>query len=222
MKKIIVLLIAIVLIFGLAACNITITPLSKQDPAPIPAKEEPAPTVEAEPVPKPPPAPAPLPESEPAGMLVKPGRYEVGVDFDAGEYVIVGSGSFEVNSDDAASDFGIIQNGRYQNRLIISLIDNDYFSFDSGEMYPIENAPPVDLSSGKLKDGVYLVGKDFPAGEYKLTPTVNTSSSAFMTIYTDSRPSNSQTIAVENFNTEIYQTFKDGQYVCTIGCEIIL
>ena len=208
MKKILVLFMSIILISSLTACNITIRPLSNKDPAPV---------VEAEQAPEP--APVKI-------DYIKPGTYECGVDLDAGEYVLIettkNSGFYEHTYDNTGDASSIISNGWCISRMIITIKPGEYFTFESGEMYPIDYAPPVDLSSGKLKAGMYLVGKDFEAGEYKLIPDKNASQGGLAIISSDSRNDYSSNIVNEFFETEIYLTVKDGQYLKMHRCVLIL
>jgi hypothetical protein len=148
-----------------------------------------------------------------------PGMYKVGTDLPAGEYVITGSGYFEITKD-STGDFGsIIANDNFENRTIVTLTDGQYFSFTGGRMCMIEEAPSVDLSSGKLKEGMYLVGTDVPAGEYKLVPD---SGGGYMEITSNSKHSLGSISSNDFFENERYVTIRNGQYLKLSMCKMIL
>jgi len=227
MKKIFISLIAIVLVFSFTACDITISPLSNKDPAPV-VQPEPAPVAEPAPEPTPPvanaePAPEPAPKS--ISYIVKDGIIEAVAELDAGEYVFVGSGSFSILTDEEASFDTIVVFDNIYNRTIFTVKKDEYLEFSfltSGILYPIDDAPPVDLSSGKLDAGMYLVGKDFKAGEYKLVPEKNSSERGFVEIAPDSRHDAMNLIDCHFFETEEYITVRDGQYIKITHGELVL
>lgn len=154
-------------------------------------------------------------EEKPRGFAG--GMYKVGTDIPAGEYVIVGSGYLEVSSDSSGSFSSIVANDNYKNRTIISVLDGQYLTF-SGRAYTWDEAPPVDTSSGKLLDGMYLVGRDFPAGEYKVVP----SGFGYLEVSSDSTGSFTSIVSNDNFDTERYITVQDGQYLKLNRCSLVL
>lgn len=136
------------------------------------------------------------------------GMYKVGTDMPAGEYVIVGSGYLQISSDSSGSFESIVENDNYSNRTIILVSDGQYVQF-SGRAYTPADAPKVDASSGTLPAGKYKVGTDFPAGEYKITP----SGSGYYGISTSASESLDSLVSNDNFDTERYLTVQDGQYL---------
>ena len=148
-------------------------------------------------------------KQEPTSDAIKKGMYKVGTDLPAGEYVIVGSGYFEVDKNSTGSMDSIIANDNFSNRTIITVSDGQYFKFNDGLAYPVAKAPVVDISSGILKEGMYIVGKDFPAGEYK----VEAEGSGYYETDKDSLHGINSIVANDNFDGTIYVTVKAGQYL---------
>jgi hypothetical protein len=136
------------------------------------------------------------------------GQYKVGADMPAGEYVIVGSGYLQISKDSSGEFGSILENDNYSNRTIIAVADGQYVQF-SGRAYTWTDAPKVDTSKGTLPDGKYKVGVDFPAGEYKVTP----SGDGYLAVSTSASESTGSIVTNDNFNTEKYITVQDGQYL---------
>lgn len=136
------------------------------------------------------------------------GMYKVGTDMQAGEYIIVGSGYLQISSDSSGSFESIVENDNYTNRTIILINNGQYVKF-SGRAYTPAEAPKVDASSGMLPAGKYKVGVDLPAGEYKLTP----SGSGYYGLSTSASESMDVLVSNDNFDTDIYLTVQDGQYL---------
>lgn len=136
------------------------------------------------------------------------GQYKVGTDMPAGEYVIVGSGYLQISKDSSGEFSSILENDNYSNRTIIAVTDGQYVQF-SGRAYTWADAPKVDTSKGTLPDGKYKVGVDFPAGEYKVTP----SGDGYLAVSASASESTGSIVTNDNFNTEKYITVQDGQYL---------
>jgi hypothetical protein len=145
------------------------------------------------------------------------GTYKVGTDIPAGEYVIFGSGYMQVSSDSNGNN--IITNDNYKNIWYITVKERTYLEFNDGKAYPIDSAPGIDISSGILPDGMYKVGRDFPAGEYK----VSAFASGYLAVLNNSLSSHGMSIVSnENFNGDRYVTVQNGQYLHLDGCELYL
>ncbi len=61
----------------------------------------------------------------------------------------------------------IIANDNFSGNSIVDLADGQYFQLKGASMYPIEFYDPIEKT--EFKDGMYRVGIDMPAGEYKVT-----------------------------------------------------
>ena len=142
----------------------------------------------------------------------KKGMYKIGTDMPAGEYVIVSNTMtyVAITSDSSGTFDSIIANDNFNNRTIITVSEGQYLEFNSGKAYPISEAPKVVISNGELKEGMYKVGLDIPAGEYKIASTV---SSAYVEISADSSHELASIVSNDNFEGEKYISVSDGQYL---------
>lgn len=158
------------------------------------------------------------PTSYPAGM------YKIGSDLPAGEYVLIPAtslgGYFSIDKDSTGDLDSIIANDSFDGRSIVTVQDGQYFTVNRCEIYPIESAPAVDTSSGILPEGMYKVGVDLPAGEYKVKPT--SSLGGYFGIYSDSSHDFGSILSNDNFDTERYVTVKEGQYLSLSRAELAL
>lgn len=146
------------------------------------------------------------------------GKYKVGIDFIAGEYVLLNTskydGYFAISSD--ANGRKTIANGLFEVNSIITVYDGEYLELsrctaikatDFYSSYTIK----TDLDGTMLK-----VGYDILPGEYKLIAAAGTS--GYYSIYNDSR----QTKIIDNglFKNNTWVTVKNGQYIVLSRCHV--
>lgn len=151
----------------------------------------------------------------------KDGMFKVGTDMESGEYMLFStssSGYLCVSTD--ANEDDIIYNENFGNNLIATFSDGEYVKLSRCMAIPFDVIPD-DISS-LLNDyidsgAMYKVGKNIPAGEYKLTST--TDIMGYYCIYSDSRFDN--IIANDNFDNETYVNVSDGEYLLLSRCKII-
>lgn len=137
------------------------------------------------------------------------GMYKIGVDMLAGEYLITSSGGYlEVASDSTGNLDSIITNDNYTNRIYITVQDGQYLKFD-GMAIPVADAAGYTTSNGIYPEGMYLVGKDIPAGEYK----VSSLGGGYYEVSANSSGTLDAIITNENFDSDVYLTVSDGQYL---------
>ena len=76
-------------------------------------------------------------------------------------------------------------------------------------MVPLDKAPKVDISSGVVPEGMYRVGVDIPAGEYKLRN--NAEYDGYYEVRSSSLASEGfdSIITNENFSGDVYVTVQD-------------
>lgn len=152
---------------------------------------------------------------------IKAGTYKIGVDLPAGEYVFFakGMGYIEVASDSTGSLDSIISNDNVSGHTYITVNDGEYLKLRSGEAYAVADAPSVVPTDGIYKDGTYIVGKDIPAGEYKVTVNSNIGM-GYIEVSSDSRGALNSIITNDNLMEDSYITVQDGQYLKLSGAEI--
>lgn len=151
---------------------------------------------------------------------IKAGMYKVGQDLPAGEYVIVsgGSGYFQVSSDSTGKLESIISNDMFENRSIITVKDGEYFEFKTGKAYPIDKAPKAEPKNGVLQSGMYKVGLDLAAGEYKVSATGD----GYVEVADNSRHTLTGISSNDLFSGDKYVTVQSGQYIKLQKAELTL
>lgn len=154
------------------------------------------------------------------------GMYKIGTDLPAGEYVLLPASEFsayyEVNSSSSGDLDDIIDNDNFDGRRYLTVEDGQYLTIQRCMMVPLDEAPAVDISSGVLPEGMYRVGIDIPAGEYKLH------NNAEYDGYYEVRSSSLATegfdsiITNDNFSGDVYVTVQEGRYLVVNRAEIQL
>lgn len=137
------------------------------------------------------------------------GQYKVGIDIQAGEYVVFasgGSGYFCVSSDSNGED--IIQNANFDYNSIISISDGQYFELVRCYAVPIGDVEKLELSG----TGMFKVGTHLSAGEYKLVAD----GKGYYCIYDSSTQQN--IVSNNNFERNQYVTVSEGQYLELVRC----
>ncbi len=141
------------------------------------------------------------------------GKYKIGTDIPAGEYVIFANDETEayfcLSSDANGND--IIANDNFQYNSIMKLKKGEYLELSDCYAVPIKEAK-ID----KKKAGMLKVGKHIKAGEYKLECT--SENGAYYCIYNDSRQQDID--ANDNFDGQTYVNVRKGQYLQLSGCKI--
>ena len=102
------------------------------------------------------------------------GQFKVGADIPAGEYLAVGEGYLELSKDSSGNIMSIIFNDNFKGRHYIDARDGEYIKLVGAlKLYPVADAPKLEISLDKIPEGHYKIGVDIPAGEYKVTTEGN-------------------------------------------------
>ncbi|MHB9150157.1 MAG: hypothetical protein ACYC33_08800 [Thermoleophilia bacterium] len=160
-------------------------------------------------------------EPEPKEVGFDAGMYKVGADIPAGEYVLIagaGSAYFQITKDSSGTLESIVANDNFSNQSIVTLKDGQYITSNDARLVPSAQAVPAELVDGRLPEGMYRVGFDLPAGEYKVIPD----GSGYFEIDSNSSHTLEGIISNENFDTERYVTVKDGQYLKLSGASVVV
>lgn len=139
--------------------------------------------------------------------------YKVGSDMPEGEYVLIGSGSmayFAIDKDSTGDFDSIVANDIFYKRSIVTIKDGQYLEFTDCTAYAFNDAPKAKLTDGLLPDGMYKVGIDLPAGEYKVIPDGDT---PYIEVSTDSTHMMDSIVFNDILQGERYITVTNGQYV---------
>ncbi|MBO8169370.1 MAG: hypothetical protein H0Z35_09335 [Thermoanaerobacteraceae bacterium] len=146
--------------------------------------------------------------------------YKVGKDIPAGEYLIIaeGMGYYQVTKDSSGSLDSIVSNDNFTNTRYVTVSEGQYLEITGSKMILASEAEPQKPQNGEYADGMYKVGKDIPAGEYKV---VATGGIAYLEVAKDSKGGLDSIITNDNFEGEKYITVKEGQYIKLVDCKLV-
>jgi hypothetical protein len=152
-------------------------------------------------------------------QYIKAGMYKIGSELPEGEYIIESTGTiayYQISSDSSGEFDSIIVNDNLGRGVYAYIIvqDGDYLKIESSRMIDATNLTitPKDLSD--IPPSTYKVGKDLPAGEYKLTPTGDM---AYWERSRNPRSSIDGIIANDMLSESAYVTVRDGEYFKITG-----
>ena len=157
------------------------------------------------------------PEEEPAEKTteIKAGTYKVGTDLPPGEYLVFSDGMayFEASKDSTGTLDSIIFNDNLTGgTAYVTLQDGQYFKLQRGKMYPVDQAPSIIPENGIYETGMFKVGKDIPAGEYKVILD-STIGMGYIEVASDSSHQLGSIISNDIVESDQYITVSDGQYL---------
>lgn len=154
---------------------------------------------------------------------IKAGTYKIGTDLDEGEYVIVSTGFScyaECSSDSTGDLESIIFNDNVDGNIYATVHNGEYLKVTGGKIYPVDKAPSLVPEDGLYKDGMYKVGKDIPAGEYKVVLEKTATGMGYYEVSSDSTHQLTSIVTNENVQADTYLTISDGQYIKLNGVSI--
>lgn len=145
------------------------------------------------------------------------GMYKVGSDLPAGEYMFMSTGSRRayvcVSSDSNQDD--ILENESFFGSYFLTVADGQYLEINRGSFVEASNGIVSINSDGSFGDGMYRVGIDIPAGEYKIA--ANDSERGYWCIYNDTNiPLDIEDNSI--FEGSSYVTVHEGQYLVINRC----
>ncbi|MEG1256376.1 hypothetical protein [Clostridium sp.] len=163
--------------------------------------------------------PVETPKEEVKDTKIKAGTYKVGTELDAGEYLFIakGMGYIQCSTDTTGALESILYNDNVKGHSYITVNEGEYIKVQGGEMYPVAEAPSVVPADGLYKAGMYKVGQDIPAGEYKVALK---DTMGYIEVATDSRHQLESIVTNENIQADSYITVSEGQYLKIQGVEI--
>lgn len=151
----------------------------------------------------------------------KSGMYKVGTDIQAGEYLIEPQGEaayYAVSKNSSGSMDSIITNDLLAGCSVFVTVKNGQYleiqsaKFTGAEKYEVHPANP-------LKQGMYRVGRDIAAGEYKIT---SGGENSYYAVQKDSYNIINSIVANDvMFEGTKYITVRDGQYLLLKGCSAV-
>lgn len=176
---------------------------------------EPTPTPKPTAIPTPTISPTPKPTAKQSAKNYGSGTYKVGIDIPAGEYYIKGPGYVEVSSDSSGSLDSIIDNDNIGFYAYANVYDGQYLKLKGCSAIPSSSANPK--YDGLYPSGMYKVGKDIPAGEYKVDALSNM---GYYERNSGALGSDNSIIDNDNFSGSTYITINDGEFLKLNDCNI--
>lgn len=161
----------------------------------------------------------PIGETTSGAVKYEDGKYKVGTEIPAGEYVIFADGALdgyvERSKDSNGYQSSIIASSSITTNIIITVKDGEYLTITNGYAVPIDDSTELDLTKG----GMFKVGTHIDAGEYKIEVD-DESVFGYAEVATDSSGDHTSVRISENIRTSLNITVNDGEYLTLIYCHI--
>ena len=147
------------------------------------------------------------------------GMYKVGTDIPAGEYILDPSATayYQVATDSTGTLESIVSNDNFSGTRYITVSEGQYLTLTSCTAYPASYVSEGKVKNDNLSGGMYKVGVDIDAGEYKVTPDGN----GYYEVNSSSAGTLDAIVANENFSSDVYVTVADGQYLKLSGATLV-
>lgn len=151
-----------------------------------------------------------------------PGMYKVGTDMKAREYILIpsGYGYYEVDKDSTGDLESILSNDNFEGSRYIKVEDGQYVTLQDCTAYPAKYVKKGKVDNSDPVNGMYKVGVDIDAGEYKVEPLsdfgyyeVNNTS--------DCTASLDAIVTNDNIESPAYITVSEGQYLKLSDCQLV-
>ena len=147
------------------------------------------------------------------------GMYKVGADIPAGEYILKPSATayYQVATDSTGALESIISTDNFSGTRYITVSEGQYLTLTGCTAYPASYVSDGTIKNDNLSGGMYKVGVDIDAGEYKVTPD----GSGYYEVDSSSAGTLDVIVANENFSSDVYVTVADGQYLKLSGATLV-
>lgn len=162
--------------------------------------------------------PVPSPTIKQAGFIS--GMYKIGKDMPAGEYKLfatdglAGVSYFEIAKDSTNSVESIVANDNFASFTYVTVAEGQYFKMTDARAVPVDQAEKSGPVESRYGSGMYKVGVDIPAGEYKILPEENsTLGFGYFEVTKSSRHRLDDIVSNDNFKDSRYITLENGQYL---------
>ncbi len=149
----------------------------------------------------------------------QPGMYKVGVDLAAGVYradALAGDGYFAVCSDSTGKSGSILFNDMFETYTYFELQEGQYLRLSRCVALESEKVPAEQPKNGVFTDGIFRVGTDIPAGEYRITGSSDDSYYRLMGS-AECPYDDREYIASDYVENSVYLTLEDGQFLTLEG-----
>ncbi len=149
--------------------------------------------------------------------IYQPGKYAVGADIPAGEYVVFAVSDatlpyYEIRANnDFASYEDIIDNCLFGYNAIIQLQEGQFLNLDDCTAVPMSEVPQIDTAKGEM----FKVGYHIKAGTYTIRAS---NGEAYCTVYSSPHNTYSGYISRNLVEGEMKITLKSGTYLRLTNC----
>ena len=152
------------------------------------------------------------------------GNYKVGVDIPSGIYVLLVSkeytdlpspGYFAISKDPNKKK--IVANDNFGGNSIIEVLNGEYLQLSRCTAIPLDKAPDLKPTGGVYQEGMYIVGRHVPPGEYVLK-TTDEERDGYIALYPDAR--HKKILTNYLFKKKRYVKIENGQYLKLSHCRM--
>lgn len=147
------------------------------------------------------------------------GMYKVGKEIPAGEYTLVVDGSlggyFAITKDSSGKLSSIKANDNFTTNSIVSVKNGEYLEVKNAVIYHYG-----DVKIDTTGNGMFKVGKDIKAGEYKIVAEDTATGYGYVEVSKNAKHILSSIITNDNFTGNKYIKVKNGQYLKLSGAHI--
>ncbi len=155
-------------------------------------------------------------EKEPEKTVLDAGKYEVGKDIKADEYLLVASGDAEIKllrGEDSGNPDNVITSVSFKNSIYVNIIGCSFIELKNCKIYDLSSVP-TRIDGGAYKNGMFKVGKDLEAGNYSVNKVVSSQAGTYKVL---SKPYSTEgTVSVQTSGTVTKETtisLNAGQYI---------
>jgi hypothetical protein len=162
---------------------------------------------------------AATPQGNSSAKYIRAGMYKIGSELPAGEYIVESTGAmgyYQISSDSSGEFDSIIVNDTIERGAYGYIIvqDGDYLTVQSSRIISAQNLTITPKDLNDIPPSTYKIGKDLPAGEYKINPT---DEMAYWERNRNPRSSIDGIIANDVLSESVYVTVRDGEYFKITG-----
>ena len=112
----------------------------------------------------------------------------------------------------------VIGNHIFDYNAFVTVSDGQYFKISDAIAVPVSLIDGITYQIDTSKSGMFRIGIDLPAGEYRLNSLPD--DSGYYCIYDSSQP-DADIVANHIFEGQSYVTVTDGQYLVLSDCMIV-
>ena len=155
-------------------------------------------------------------EKEPEKTVLDAGKYEVGKDIKADEYLLIANGDAEIKllrGEDSGNPDNVITSVSFKTSIYVNIVGCSFIELKNCKIYDLGSVP-ARIDSGAYKNGMFKVGKDLEAGTYSVNKVVSSQTGTYKVL---SKPYSTEgTVSVQASGTVTKETtisLKAGQYI---------